>query len=816
METLVQDVRFGTRRLVKSPGFTIIAIISLALGVGANTAIFSLVNTVLLRPLPVERPQEMVALAVRGKDDSMNSFSYPNYLDFRDRNEVLSGIFVERFSAMNLTQEDRSQFVWGHLVSGNYFDVLGVHAIKGRTFLPEEDRTKLSHPVAVLSYSCWQKRFGGDPEIVGRKILLNQHPFEVIGIAPEGFRGINLIYTAEIWVPMNMLSWIEPGNNWLDNRSSRNVFAIGRLKPGVSVRQAQESLGILNDQLIREYPDANEGQTIKLFPPGLTIPDLHGPVISSSWVLMGAVGLVLLIACTNLAGLLLARGAGRRREIAIRLALGASRTRLIRQLMTESVLLSLAGGVLGLVLAAWMTFALAAFKPPVDFPLTIELAVDWRVMVFALMVSAITGILFGLMPALQATKPDLVGALKDSSSQAGLRKSWLRSGLVVAQFAFSLIFLIGAGLCVRALQQIQTMNPGFDIRNRLTMSFDLALQGYDEARGKQFHREVIEKVQELPGVRSAALTTFVPLSLSYSSNGVQAEGKPAERGANVESAMTASVGIGYFETMGVSLLAGREFTEQDTENSMRVTVVNETFAKKFFPELGSAEEVVGKRVSFTWKGAPFMQIVGVIRDGKYFNIAEEPRSFMALPMLQDYSTGISLVVRTAGDPGPMTAVVQKQVQSLDSRLMILGAKTMSEHMGLSLFPARVVATILGGFGLLALILAAIGIYGITSYSVAQRTREIGIRMALGADRGRISRLIVRHGMVLAGTGLAIGLVMALMVTKFMSSLLLGVSPTDPLTYFAIPVVLALVALAACLVPAGRATKVDPMIALRWE
>jgi predicted permease len=816
METLVQDVRFGTRRLVKSPGFAIIAIVSLALGVGANTAIFSLVNTVLLRPLPVERPEEIVAIAVRGKGDSLNAFSYPNYLDFRDRNEVLSGIFAERISAMNLTRDDRSQFVWGHLVSGNYFDVLGVRAIRGRTFLPEEDRTKLSHPVAVLSHSCWQRRFGGDPEIVGRKILLNGHPFEVIGIAPEGFRGINLIYTAEIWVPMNMLSWVEPGANWLEKRGTRNIFAIGRLKPGVTLRQAQESLGILNDQLAREYPDDNEGQTIRLFPPGLIIPDLHGAVVSSSWALMGAVGLVLLIACTNLAGLLLARGAGRRREIAIRLALGASRIRLIRQLLTESVLLSLAGGVLGLLLAAWMTVALAAFKPPVDFPLTIELAVDWRVMMFALLVSAITGILFGLMPALQATNPDLVGALKDSSLQAGLRKSWLRGGLVVAQFAFSLMFLIGAGLCVRALQQIQTMNPGFEVRNRLTMSFDLALQGYDEARGKQFQEEIIEKVRELPGVSSAALTTFVPLSLNYSSNGVHAEGKPAERGANVENAMTATVGVGYFETMGVSLLAGREFTEQDTEKSQRVTVVNETFVKKLFPELGSAEDVIGKRVSFEGPAGPFMTVVGVVRDGKYFNISEAPRSFMALAMLQDYSPGFSLVVRTEGDPSQMTALVQNKVQSLDSRLMILGARTMSEHMGLSLFPARVVATILGGFGLLALLLAAIGIYGITSYSVAQRTREIGIRMALGADRGRISRLIVRHGMVLAGAGLSIGLVMALMVTKFMSSLLLGVSPTDPLTYFAIPVVLALVALAACLVPARRATKVDPMIALRWE
>ncbi|HEU4390835.1 MAG TPA: ABC transporter permease, partial [Blastocatellia bacterium] len=537
MDNLIKDIRFGIRRLIKSPGFSLIAIASLALGVGANTAIFSLVNTVLLRPLPVPDPTRIVSVTVRGKGDSIGAFSYPMYEDFRDRNDVLSGILVYRFAYMSLSQDGRGQRVWGYEVSGNYFDVLEVKPVLGRTFLPEEYRTPLSHPVAVMSYGCWQRRFAGDPGVVDRDVAINGHSFRIIGVAPEGFSGTEIIYTPELWVPMQMLEWIEPGSKWLDKRDNSSIFAVGRLKPGVSERQAEQSLNMIAQQLGQEYPDSSEGLTISLIPTGFIIPDLRGAVVGFAWVLMGAVMLVLAVACTNLASLLLARGAERRREIAIRLAIGASRWRLVRQLLTESVLLSVAGGMLGVMLAIWLVGLVEGFKPPVDFPLTVHLALDSRVLVFSLVVSVATGIVFGVAPALQATKTDVVGALKDTAGQAGYRRSRLRSGLVVAQIAVSLVLLIAAGLVIRALRQLQTTSPGFDPNNAFVMSFDVGLEGYDQARGQQFYRQVLDRVRSLPGVRTAALTGFVPLSLNYSGNYIFVEGEPSERGANVPTSM---------------------------------------------------------------------------------------------------------------------------------------------------------------------------------------------------------------------------------------------------------------------------------------
>ncbi|HMG36955.1 MAG TPA: ABC transporter permease [Blastocatellia bacterium] len=816
METLIQDIRFGVRRLVKSPGFAFIAIVSLALGVGANAAIFSLVNTVMLRPLPIANPSQVVAVGVRAKNDSMSALSYPNYVDLRDRNDVLSGLIVERFAPISLSRDGNNERMWGYLVSGNYFDVLGVNAFKGRTFAPDEDRTKLTHPVAVIGYGCWQRRFGGDPDLVGKEILLNDHPFRVIGIAPPGFAGTEIIYTPEIWVPLMMDEWIEPGSKWMDDRDSGNLFAIGRMKPGVNPKQAQASLNLLMTDLGREYPDVNEGLSLKLFPPGLIIPDLQGAVVSFAWVLMGAVALVLLIACTNLASLLLARGTERRREVAIRLAIGASRYRLIRQLLTESTLLALAGGAAGILLAQWLVELVQAFKPPVDFPITFALAVDWRVVVFALSASLLTGILFGLLPAMQSTNPDLVSALKDTSSQAGYRKSRMRGALVVAQFALSLVFLIGAGLVVRSLQRVQSMNPGFEVSNRLMMSMDLYLQGYDEQRGLQFYRQVVERAESIPGVRSAAVTTYIPLSLNYSGRNVYAEGQAVERGGNAPSAMWGAAGPGYFQTLGVPLLAGREFTAQDNKQSTAVCVVNGTFVRQWFPQLGSPDEAIGRRVSFQGPSGPFMQIVGVAKDGKYFNIAEDPASFIYTPMFQKYDGGGNLVVRTESDPKAMIETIRREVQAVDPKLPLYDLKTMSEHMSLALFPARIAASVLGGFGLLALILAAIGIYGVTSYMVAQRTREIGIRIALGAEPVGVAKLVLSSGLKLVVIGLGIGLAGAFLLTRFMSSILFAVSPTDPLTFGGIVAILLGVALLACFIPAIRATRVDPVVALKSD
>ncbi len=812
---MFKEIRYATRTLLKRPGFVLVAVFSLALGIGANTAIFSLVNTVLLRSLPVEHPNEIVAVSVRGKEDSMSAFSYPNFVDFRDRNEALSGLLVYRFVPLSLSRSGANERIWGYEVSGNYFDVLGVKAIHGRTFLPEEDKTRLTHPVAVLSYDGWQRRFSGDPAIVGKDILLNNHKFRVIGITPEGFKGTELVYSPELWLPTMMLGWAEPGSQTLDRRGDGNFFAVGRLKPGMDQRQAEASLNLLAQQLAKEFPDTNEGQSIKLGPPGFILPELRGAVVSFTWVLMGAVALVLLVTCTNLAGLLLARAMDRRREIAIRLAMGANRFRLIRQLLTESVLLSLAGGVVGLLLALWIIKFLLAFKPPIDFPLTVDVGLDWRVLLFSLGVSLVAGTVFGLAPALQSTRPNLLHTLKDTAAQGGAGRTRLRSVLVVGQIALSLVVLIAAGLVVRTLQQLQTMNPGFDPQNAITMSFDVGLQGYDEARGQQFYRQVAERVRALPGVQSAAVSSYIPLSLNYNSRNIFVEGEPVERGANVPLAMNAMIGPRYFETMNTPVLHGREFTELDQEKSEQVVVVNETFVRRLMPAVKSMGEAVGKRVRWNPDSA-FMTIVGVARDGKYFNIAEEPRAFIWAPLTQDYNSTASLVVRTTGDSETMFAAVRKEINTLDPNLPLFDVQTLKDHLRLALFPARIAATVLGVFGLVALMLSAIGIYGITSYAVAQRTHEIGIRMALGAQLSDVLKLVLNHGLKLTVIGAVIGLLGAYVVTRAITSVLYGVSATDPLTFVVVSVLLVGVALLACYIPARRATKVDPLIALRNE
>lgn len=812
---MIKDFRYAMRGLLKRPGFVAVAVITLALGIGANTAIFSLANTALLRSLPVDRPEEIVAVAVRGKNDSLSAFSYPNYLDFRDRNDVLSGLLIYRFVPLSLGRGGLNERIWGYEVSGNYFDVLNVRAIKGRTFLPEEDKTPLTHPVIVLSYDSWQKRFGGDPDIVGNDVLLNNHHFRVIGVAPEGFKGTEFVYSPEVWLPVSMLEWAEPGAAWLNKRASRNFLGVGRLKNGVSSRQAEASLNLLAQQLAKEYPDDNAGQTIKIGPPGFVVPDLRGAVVSFTWVLMAAVALVLLVTCVNLAGLMLARGTERRREIAIRLAVGANRMRLIRQLLTESLLLSLAGGAAGALLALGILKLLLALKPPIDFPLAFDVGIDRRVLLFSLVASLASGAVFGLAPALQATRPNLLGALKDTSAQAGAVKTRMRSVLVVAQIAISLVVLISAGLVVRTLQQLQTMNPGFVTQNGLTMSFDLRLQGYDAPRGQQFYRQLVERVQTLPGVESAAIANYIPLSLNYNSANTFVEGAPPERGENLPVTMVATVGPAYFKTMGTPILHGREFTEQDQDKTEPVAIVNETFVRRLMQNV-TAGEAIGRRLSLGGVGGPFLRIVGVAGDGKYFNIAEDARPFVWTPMSQKYSSSGLLVVRTRSDPAALIAPVRSQVQSLDENLPLFDVKTLAEHMKFALFPSKVAAIVLGAFGLVALMLSAIGVYGITSYAVAQRTREIGVRLALGAQLPDVLRLILRQGLKLTVIGVVIGLFAAYLATRAISSVLYGVRATDPVTFSLVSLLLVSVALIACYVPARRATKVEPLIALRNE
>jgi predicted permease len=764
MQTLFQDLRYGFRQLIKRPGFTFLAIVSMALGIGANTAIFSLVDTVAFRALPVRNAselQELYGTLHNGADYTLQS--YLNYKDYRDRNQVFSGLLAYRIAVASLSHNGNNERVWGTMASANYFDVLGVPPLLGRGFLPEEDQT---------------------PDVA---------------------------YSPEFWTPMMMGPVIEPGSTWLENRDSDNSFVVGRLKPGITKGQAEASLRALTFEMGKEHPTENAGRGIELIPPGLFIPDIRNGVFAFTAVL-GAVGfLVLVLACVNLANLLLARATERRKEIAIRLAVGASRRRLIRQLMTESVMLSLAGGVVGVAIAAAINRVVQRVDFPIDIALVFDLRIDWRVLSFTLGLSVLTGMLFSLIPALQSSKPELVPALKDETSMAGFRRSRLRNTLVVAQIALSLVLLISAGLIVRSLQEAQRMRPGFNPENAVAFSFDVGLQGYDETKGRALQKQALERIRSLPGIEAAALVDNIPLSLNYNSATIYLEGQPPTPASQLPLAIPSSVSPDYFRTMGINL-RGRDFTDQEEKVEHRVAVVNETFAKKFFP----GQDPVGKRFNFSGADKPFWEIIGVCGDGKYNSLGEEPKAALFRPQLRDYSTAVSMVARTKGDPKTVLAAMQREMRNLDPTLPLYGMKTLKDHMKIPLFPAKIAAGALGSFGVLALVLAAVGIYGVMSYVVAGRTREIGLRMALGAQTGNVRTLILRQGMLLALIGSLIGLAIAFGATRLLKSVLYGVGAVDPTTFLGVTFLLGTVALLACWVPAHRASRVDPMIALRAE
>src|SRR3954447_26055803 len=811
METLLQDIRSGFRQLMKQPGFAALAIISMALGIGANTSIFSLVDTALLRPLAVKEPSQLVELygtIHNGAEWSLQS--YPNYKEYRDRNNVLSGLFVYRVVVSGLTVNNSSQRVWGYLVSGNYFDVLGVKPVLGRAFFPEEDQTPDSHPVAVISYNCWQHRFGADPHVVGKTVEFNSRPFTIIGVAPKGFIGTEVAYDPEMFIPVMMAKTIEPGSTWLDRRDSNNLFTVGRLKPEISLGAARAALETLTAKLAQDYPE-NVGRGIRLGKPGLFIPDIANSVFAFTGVLAGVGALVILLACVNLANLLLARATERRREIAVRLAVGASQQRLVRQLLTESLLISLSGGASGVFLAAAINSAVRGIRLPSDVTLLFDLHTDWRVLTFALFLSIATGVLFSLIPALQSSKPQLVPALKDESSMGGFRRSRLRNALVVAQVSLSLVLLISAGLIVRGLQSAQKMRPGFNPENAVALSFDVSLQGYDETRGRAFQQQVLERARALPQVENAALTDNLPLGLNYNDNTIYIEGTEFKGASSLPTAIPIESTPGYFDVMGIPL-RGRDFREDENKKESRVAIVNETFAKKFF----NGQDPIGRR--FNWHGPtdPFFEIVGVVPDGKYNSLGEDPKPAVYTPLYRDYSGTVTLVARTRGDPRQVLSALRREVQKLDPSISVYAAKTLKEHMGTSLFPARMAAIALGSFGVLALVLAAVGIYGVMSHVVAGRTREIGLRMALGAQLSDVQKLILKQGMLLAGIGSIAGLLLAFGGARLMKSLLYGVSASDPITFTCVALLLLGIALLACWIPARRASRVQPMIALRAE
>ncbi|HEX8091373.1 MAG TPA: ABC transporter permease [Blastocatellia bacterium] len=823
METMLQDLRYGFRMLIKRPGFTAVAVLSLALGIGANTAIFSFVNAVLLRPLPVAAPDELMFVFSGRAESPYSVSSYPDYVDYRDRNEVFSGLAAYSGLSVSMATGDEAEAVSGAIVSGNYFDVLGVKFAQGRAFLPEEDQTPGERPVAVISYKLWQRRFSGDLGLPGKEVALNGRSFTVIGVAPAAFNGTVVGQSIDIYVPMMMQALVRPPRggysgeqdaDMLTKRGPRWLNLVGRLKPGVTQEQAQAAMSAIAAQLEQAYQSTNRGWGVTLFPVSKGNPEVRSQAVLVSWFLMGVVGLVLLIACFNVANLLLSRASTRRKEISIRLALGASRFRLVRQLLTESMLLAAMGGAVGILLALWITDLLQTVNPPANiFPLKLDLSLDGRVLTFSLLLSLATGLVFGLAPALQASKPDLVPALKDEAAGGGgPRRFNLRNLFVIGQVAISLVVLISAGLFLRSLRNAETIDPGFNPDNVLNVPLNINLLKYTKSQGRDFYQQVIEKVESLPGVKSATLARVVPLSGSSRQSTIYIEGQepPPQERPNVVNANV--VGLRYLETMGIPLLRGRDFTAQDREGAPGVVVVSETFARRFW----HGEDPIGKRISLRAQNGPFIEVIGVAKDGKYITLGEEPRIMMYLPLLQNHETGMTMHVRTAGDPMSVAAGVRGSVASLEKNLPTYDLKSMSEQLDSSLFPARMGAILLAVFGLLALSLAAVGVYGVMGYSVTRRTREIGIRMALGARRGDVLALVLKEGMAMVGIGVALGLLGSFFATSVLANFLYGVSVTDPITFAVIPLFLSGVALVASFIPARRATKVDPLVALRYE
>jgi predicted permease len=815
MDSLLKDIRYGVRSLLKRPGFTAIAAITLALGIGANTTIFSVVNGILLRPLPgISRPDRLIDVhATEPNGSSFHSFSYPDYEYYREHNQVFDGLMAYTGIPLSMNAGSQPERIFGMIVTGNYFNVLGTRPAQGRFFAPEEDQTPNTHPVAVLSYGLWQQRFGADQAVIGKTITLNGHAFTVIGIAPQGFRGTWAGLVTDAWVPMMMQAQVRPGGQLLTARGARWLEVDGRLKDSVTLGQAQTAMNALAAQVAQGFPETNRGLGVDL-KLASTIPgQMRGAVIGFMAILMAIVGLVLLIACTNVGAMTLARASARRRELAIRLAVGAGRWRIVRQLLIESVLLFLIGGGTGILIAVWAIRFLLAYKLPADVPVSLDLGVDIRVLLFTLLVSLGTGLLFGLAPAFQASKTDVLSALKNDSP-GGTQRSRMRSAFVVAQISISLVLLITASLFLRSLRNASTIDLGFHPEGVETVTFDLRTQGYKEDQGRQFYRELQQRVAALPGVQSVSLARMVPLNGSNMrvSVNVAGAGSPEEQRTNVGFNV---VDTRYFETMELPILRGRSFNDSDKQGAPAVAIINETMARRFYPG-DDVSTAVGKSFSgLESKDGGRVEIVGVAKDAKYETLGEDPQPFVYQPYQQSYSGEMTMHIR-ATDGASVLAAVRREVTAIDKDLPLLNVMPLTEQIGVSLLPLKVAATVGGTLGTVGVVLAAIGIFGIVNYSVSQRTREIGIRMALGARTWDVLRLILRQGLWLALLGVGIGLGIAFALTRALGSLLYGVGATDPLIFIGTSLALIAIAFFASYQPARRATRVDPLEALRYE
>jgi predicted permease len=805
--------------LTKNPGVTLVAVITLALGIGANTAIFSGVNAFLMRPLPVPNAGELVRPMEITEDRGVSDeWSYPDFLDYRNQSTTFAGLTAEDMVQAAINSENQNDVIWGQVVSANYFDVLQVTPFMGRGFLPDEDKTIGGSPVVVLGHSFWQRRMASDPNIVGKTIQLNNRAYQVIGVGPDYFHGSKWALAMDFWVPISMAEELRRNPGLLADRGSHWMNVVGRLKPGVSMDQASAEVNAIATRLNQAYPTERAGATQAKVMGEVDgrFEDMGGIFKSAGAIAMAIVGLILLIACANVANLMLARAAARRKEIGIRLALGANRARLIRQLLTESLLLSIAGGALGLLLAFWVSDLMEGFIPVLEYNVISDFfAIDSRALIFTLIISLGTGLVFGLAPALQSSNPDVVPVLKGDpeAAQRGKRRAFgLRNVLVVAQVALSLVVLVCGGLFIKSFRTAQRMDPGFHNPNGLIVSLSPQLIGYDEEQSRNFYQQLIERVSHVPGVEAAAFTRLLPLSDSSNSNGpILKEGETLPPGSAGRNIMTTVISPGYFNTMQIPFIEGRDFDDRDRLNTPRAVIVNQRMAQMLWP----GESAVGKKI-FIGEGANPREVIGVVKTGKYRALAEDPKPYFYYAMSQSRPGTMAMVIRPSVDPRSLVGAIRTEVQALDRRVPIFGVKTMDQHKTFALWAPNMAASFSLAFGVVAILLSAVGLYSVMAYIVSQRTREVGIRMALGANRADVMKLITRQGMRLAAVGVGIGLALSLALAKVLSSLLIGVSGYDVTTFILVPTLLGAVALLACYLPARRATKVDPLVALRYE
>ena len=825
MHNLFQDMRFTLRGIRKSPGFAIVAIITLALGIGANTAIFTLVNAVFFHAIPVRDPQQLLEIFTKDQRKELlgpgrlfpNSF--PNGQDIQQRVQSFSGVTIDSFgfAPVSMTIHGVPEQYFAEMVSGNYFDVLGVGAALGRTFRPEEDAEAGAGPVIVLSHGLWERQFGADRTVIGRNVMLNGQGFTVIGVAPRGFQGASAIGGPDMWIPLSMHDQILSGltKTFFNERRFLGFRVIGRLKDGARPEQAEAELKTVASDLERDFPTANKGRTFITLPllESVLNPNQRGLFQRASTVMMAIVGIVLLVACFNVANLLLARAAGRKREISIRAAVGASRGRIVTQLLTEAMTLAVSGGALGLTLALVGRDILWKFRPPGVGPTDLDLTLDSHVLIFTMVVALGTGILFGLVPALQSSRPDLNAELKERAGGElhSSRRFRLRDVLVTLQVAVCLVALIGAGLFLISLRNAQELDPGFNTQNLAMLSFDLGSLNYDAARAKEFQRRALEAIQTLPGVKQATVADIVPLFNGGFGRTLFREGEDTTNGQNGKVTQFGAVSPDYLQTMGVPLLQGRGFDSSVREDSPRVAIINETAAKQIWPN----QYAIGKRFKF-FRDTEWTQVIGIARDSKYNTLGEDPQPYMYVPLIQNPDPAVTIFFRTNSNPNGLLNTARAQVQALDRNLPIRNVWPIGEVISQALWAARFEAGLLTLFAIIAMLLCAVGIYGVAGYSVGQRIREFGIRMALGAQPSDVTLMVLRQSAGVLMIGVAAGLAGAFILARFVVNLLYGVKTSEPLAFLGTALLLVAVGLLASYIPARRAARVDPIIALHYE